>query len=36
MGRACGDRVKTIKTVFVAEKLKIFGEKVLSGEPIQN
>ena len=32
MGEACGDRVKTIKTTFVAEKSNFFGKKVLSGE----
>ena len=32
MGGACGDRVKTIETIFVAEKLKVFGKEVFSGE----
>ena len=32
MGGACGDGVKTIKTIFVAEKFKFFGKKVFSGE----
>ena len=32
MGVACGDRVKTIKTILVAEKFNFFGKKVFSGE----
>ena len=32
MGGACGDRVKTIKPIFVAEKFTFFGKKVFSGE----
>ena len=32
MGGACGDRVKTIETIFVAEKFKFFGKKVFSAE----
>ena len=32
MGGACGDRVKTIKTILVAEKIKFFGKKSFSGE----
>ena len=32
MGGACGDRVKTIKTIFFAEKFNFFGKKVFSGE----
>ena len=30
MGGACDDRVKTIQTIFVAEKFKLFGKKVFS------
>ena len=32
MGGPCGDRVKTIKTIFVAETFNFFGKKVLSAE----
>ena len=32
MAGACGDRLKTIKTIFVAEKSNFFGKKVFSGE----
>ena len=32
MAGACGDRLKTIKTIFVAEKFNFFGKKVFSGE----
>ena len=32
MSEACGDLVKTIKTIFVAEKFNFFGNKVFSGE----
>ena len=32
MGGACGDLVKTIKTMFVTEKFKFFGKEVFSGE----
>ena len=35
MGGACGDRVKTIKTIFVAEKVKFFGKNVFSGERLR-
>ena len=35
MGGACGDRVKTIKTIFVAEKIYFFGKKVFSGERLR-
>ena len=35
MGGACGDRVKTIKTKFVAEKVKFFGKKVFSSERLR-
>ena len=32
MSGACGDRVKTIKTIFVAEKFNFFDKKVFSGQ----
>ena len=32
MGRACGDRVKMIKTIFFAEKINFFGKKMFSSE----
>ena len=32
MSGACGDLLKTIKTIFVAEKFNIFGKDVFSGE----
>ena len=32
MSGACGDLVKTIKTIFIAEKFNFFGKKVFSGE----
>ena len=32
MSGACGDLVKTIKTILVSEKLNFFVKKVFSGE----
>ena len=35
MSGACGDLVKTIKTIFVAGNFNFFGKEVFSGEPFR-